>query len=91
MKVQLKPDPDDGLVLVMYSTAADGQIFAPSAAQSVVGQEVPISIGDDEPDLLGTIIAAEVVDGGKALQLDVEVSNIPLKLRKMLENRPNMH
>lgn len=88
--VQLEID-EGRFTLVMYALAQDGQLFDETAATSLIGRTTPIAIGIDEPEFVGTITEAEVVDEGKSLRMVVKLENMPDILGEMLEDTRFMH
>jgi len=75
MTIQL--GEDGVLEIALYHTAEEGEMFAPDAAQKLLGQRMPVGYGDEYPEFMGTVTSAEVLDAGKSLKVVVKVDKKP--------------
>jgi hypothetical protein len=84
--VQLSDDGD--LEITMYITADEGAMYM--SAEGVTGKRLPIFV-EGEPVAVGTVVAAELIEGGKAIQLTVKLDRKAPELADLFDYRRRMN
>jgi hypothetical protein len=64
------------MIHTIIQRAEPGTRFGPNAFDDQIGQPVPVTIG--RVTLLGTLVAAEVIQEGQAAYLDIDVPGVNL-------------
>jgi hypothetical protein len=66
-------------IFTITQRAGENELFAATAVMGMIGKDVPVEISNapEGTTVTGTIKDARVVDGGMAIELDLEIPEPP--------------